>query len=363
MSGEALPEGLDSASAGEVVCELGPGLSGETPADTPAEVAGEAVCGAAVGSVASTPDLPLVAAVDEPPVDWREELAAKMQEYRTRRKPRAPKYPSLQLPFEVHFEKPAASEPIAWSSLALEPPPVQLLDFDGPLFDVPKLDGPQLVLASTPLSAKELPSVIEVPPLSNVIEFPRYGEMVLGDELAEPLIEQPRILEAPEAVPAGPALGGILLEAPEDSNAGIVTEALIQPASIGRRFAAAALDMIVVALASGLFGWIFTKMVHEAPPRPPLLVSGAVVMAALWLGYQYLLLAWSGTTFGLSICGLELASLDGSVPKRRQRRLRLLASCLSAASLMLGYAWVELDENQLCWHDRITRTYLRVRVR
>jgi hypothetical protein len=29
---------------------------------------------------------------------------------------------------------------------------------------------------------------------------------------------------------------------------------------------------------------------------------------------------------------------------------------------MLGYAWVLLDENRLCWHDRITRTYLRVRV-
>jgi hypothetical protein len=24
----------------------------------------------------------------------------------------------------------------------------------------------------------------------------------------------------------------------------------------------------------------------------------------------------------------------------------------------MGYAWVFLDENALCWHDRITHTYL-----
>ena len=32
--------------------------------------------------------------------------------------------------------------------------------------------------------------------------------------------------------------------------------------------------------------------------------------------------------------------------------------CLSAASIGLGYAWCMLDEDQLCWHDRITRTHL-----
>src|ERR1700687_3596545 len=36
--------------------------------------------------------------------DWREELAAKMQDYRTRRKPRAPKYPSLQMPLQLPAE-------------------------------------------------------------------------------------------------------------------------------------------------------------------------------------------------------------------------------------------------------------------
>ncbi len=43
---------------------------------------------------------------------------------------------------------------------------------------------------------------------------------------------------------------------------------------------------------------------------------------------------------------------------RRLRRWRVLASYLSAVSLGMGYAWVFLDEDSLCWHDRITHTYL-----
>jgi hypothetical protein len=36
----------------------------------------------------------------------------------------------------------------------------------------------------------------------------------------------------------------------------------------------------------------------------------------------------------------------------------VFASVLSGLSLGLGYAWCWLDEDQLCWHDRITRTYM-----
>jgi hypothetical protein len=55
---------------------------------------------------------------------------------------------------------------------------------------------------------------------------------------------------------------------------------------------------------------------------------------------------------------LELTRFDGSPASRSLRRWRVLASFLSAASLGMGYAWVFLDEDSLCWHDRITHTYL-----
>jgi len=31
---------------------------------------------------------------------------------------------------------------------------------------------------------------------------------------------------------------------------------------------------------------------------------------------------------------------------------------LSAISLGMGYAWLFLDEDGLCWHERVTKTYL-----
>jgi hypothetical protein len=43
------------------------------------------------------------------------------------------------------------------------------------------------------------------------------------------------------------------------------------------------------------------------------------------------------------------------------RRWRVLASFLSACSLGLGYLWSLLDEDGLCWHDRITHTHIRTR--
>jgi hypothetical protein len=77
-----------------------------------------------------------------------------------------------------------------------------------------------------------------------------------------------------------------------------------------------------------------------------------------WGAYQYLLLVYAGSTPGLRLARLELARFDGSPAGRRLRRWRVLASFLSAASLGMGYAWVFLDEDALCWHDRITHTYL-----
>ena len=84
----------------------------------------------------------------------------------------------------------------------------------------------------------------------------------------------------------------------------------------------------------------------------------AGLSGVFWAAYQYLLLVYSGSTPGLRLVQLELARFDGSPALRRLRRWRVLASFLSAFSLGMGYAWVFLDEDALCWHDRITHTYL-----
>jgi uncharacterized RDD family membrane protein YckC len=81
----------------------------------------------------------------------------------------------------------------------------------------------------------------------------------------------------------------------------------------------------------------------------------------LWAVYQYLLIVYAASTPGLRAAGLELARFDGTSATRSLRRWRVLASYLSGASLGMGFVWALVDEDALCWHDRITHTYFTPR--
>jgi len=98
-----------------------------------------------------------------------------------------------------------------------------------------------------------------------------------------------------------------------------------------------------------------------AAPKLPILQAAAGIATAFgvwWCVYQYLLMVYAGNTVGARITKLCLRRFDGRVADRHQRRRRVLAAMLSAASLGMGYAWYFLDEDGLCWHDRITHTHL-----
>jgi uncharacterized RDD family membrane protein YckC len=155
-------------------------------------------------------------------------------------------------------------------------------------------------------------------------------------------------------------LGGILIEPverkAEDRRPGF--EIPLQPARLSRRIGAAAFDVLVIAAAASLFAVVFFRITATAPPLLPALGTGFWLVAILGAGYQFLLLVFTGTTPGLRLARLELRCFDGQPVPRRMRRWRLLASALSGVSLGLGYAWCLFDEDQLCWHDRITRTYM-----
>jgi uncharacterized RDD family membrane protein YckC len=300
----------------------------------------------------------------EDPSAWRQEVAARLNRYQARRKPRAPRYPSLRLRFEE--EDP---------TLAVSAGPSDGRDF--PL--ITTVSNQALALdsfASSETQAIEIP--VSVPPVlpqqttpgptagptAKIIEFPRSWTPAAPplDELAEPVFDRdrPRILEAPEVVPPLPALGGITIEpaqqAEMEKRPGI--DIPLQSAPLARRILSAAIDGVIIAAACALFGVIFWKLTAIRPPRFQMIGLVAGLASLFWAAYQYLLLVYSGSTPGLRLARLELARFDGSCAGRRLRRWRVLASFLSAASLGMGYAWVFLDEDALCWHDRITHTYL-----
>ena len=132
----------------------------------------------------------------------------------------------------------------------------------------------------------------------------------------------------------------------------------LQAAPMARRVAATAIDAFLVMSAFAAFAYIFFRFTAELPPLAKIAGSGALLIGLMWAAYQYLLLVYSGTTPGLKLAKLELHRFDGSPVPLRLRRWRVLTSVLSGLSLGLGYAWCFLDEDRLCWHDRITRTYM-----
>jgi hypothetical protein len=56
---------------------------------------------------------------------------------------------------------------------------------------------------------------------------------------------------------------------------------------------------------------------------------------------------------------LRLATFSGKRTTRLERMGRLGGLLLSVLPLGLGLVWMLFDEEHLCWHDRLSRTYLR----
>ena len=275
-----------------------------------------------------------------PPSDsWRQEVAARLNNYRSRRRPKAPKYPSLRLKFD---------EP-AWTSSSPRP--------QGSLAPIPE---PQPV--NDIARAADPPASVPPAETGKLLEFPRamYAPPQTLDELADPVFERPRILEAPEIVPPPPALGGIHIEAEED----VVEERRpgfdlpLQSAEMWRRWLASGIDLVIVLAAYAAFAAIFLRMTAAELPWQQAASTSAALIGIFWAAYQYGMLVLTGSTPGLRLAKLQLSRFDGTPVPRSLRRLRVAAVLLSGLSLGLGYAWAFLDEDRLCWHDRITRTYM-----
>jgi len=284
---------------------------------------------------------------------WREEVAARVNHYRARRRQPAPRYPSLQLKFEnpepsvnnrVRDTPPSAAPAANRMALATQ-------------------DQPAAVPSTQSVPAPpEVLAVAEPEGGAKILEFPRSFALppLVRDELAEPVFVQPRILEVPAVAPPPPALGGILIdpvdEAEDERRPGF--ELPLQAAPLSRRILAGSADAVLVATGFSLFAYTFFRITATVPPWRLAASAALVLLATFWIGYQYLLLVYAGTTPGLRLAKLHLSRFDGTPVPRRLRRWRVLASALSALALLLGYAWCFLDEDQLCWHDRITRTYM-----
>ena len=273
---------------------------------------------------------------------WRQEVAARLHNYQSRRTRKPPRYPSLAL----KFDPPAY---VASASAQAEPCATES----------PAPSCPEAATAAAPLAQEIEEAQRMAVDATNIIEFPRplVPPPPRPDELAESILDLPRILDAPEAVPKQVPLGGIILQ-PEEPATASELELPLQVAPLTQRLLAAGVDGLLVAAATLMFALIADKVAPLLPSARVVLGLGVALPAVLWAVFQYAFLAYTGSTPGMRFAGLHLTDFDGSVPGRSTRRWRALAMALSAVSLGLGFLWCLLDEDTLCWHDRITRTYL-----
>jgi uncharacterized RDD family membrane protein YckC len=307
-------------------------------------------------------------------LEWRGEVASRVEKYRIRRRRGFDPDLSLRLNFEAQRQAnrsmltSAAELPHSdsaehkKSSAAAEP----ASEVAAPLSTAEANDS---ALPAAPAAA---PTERAAPPrpvrMRKIIEFPRPAALFEApvNELAEPVLDTPRILEAPDVTAAEllPAVPAITLDAPAEVPHADDLEVPLQPASLVRRFAAALLDLVSIAAAYALFLMVVIKIapitLASFKLRAGALAAAANLMV-IWAAYHYLFLVFGAVTPGMKAARLEIRAFDERLVTRRLRRWRFVSLLLSCFAAGLGFAWVLLDEDSLGWHDRMSHTYLAYR--
>lgn len=164
---------------------------------------------------------------------------------------------------------------------------------------------------------------------------------------------------------AGAEWSGIELDAqpvpeavPQDEVAHKVS---IELASFGRRLLAAVVDGALITGAFLVAALVAASNIEQAPA--PRVVEQCAVAGLVLIGllYQAIFTTLAGTTPGMKYARVGLCTFDDRSPNRAQLHGRFGALLLSLIPVGLGLAWAIFDEDHLCWHDRLSHTYLRRR--
>jgi uncharacterized RDD family membrane protein YckC len=278
---------------------------------------------------------------------WRREVISRVQQHRARRRRFDPNA-SLDLEF------PSEEATAHTSTIALEQTPILPVEDDN----------------ATIVGQVEKASVRSRPP--KIIRFPRQSALEAAAafrskqedfQLADPVLETPRILDEPEAAPVAEQMdllesfADIHLEPPQPSANDLPLAP--QPALLRQRLLSGLMDVVIVLAAATMFAMTFVKLAEVVPASRLAGLCALAVGTTIWLMFQYVFLVYGQGTPGMHVSGLELCNFTGHHASRFARRCRALATVLSGLSLGLGFAWSLVDEDTLGWHDRISGTYLR----
>jgi uncharacterized RDD family membrane protein YckC len=244
---------------------------------------------------------------------WRSELARRLAVYRTRRRKSAPNSAQPHLPFERA--------------------------------EAPRTPGAGVAVAENPAAEPPADSFAFTLAIGRAAPFARDPREEARMEIDVSVPSQPSASESFAVV-------GAAAENPREEFR------LFPVASLAERRIAAFLDAGCLLFAYGGFLTLFGSLGGEFTLSK---LSAAVYIATVALFYlQYFALftVFGGATPGMMLRGLEVVGFSGEPPTTRQLLARSAGYILSAGSFFLGFLWAYWDEDQLTWHDRISRTYL-----
>jgi uncharacterized RDD family membrane protein YckC len=127
------------------------------------------------------------------------------------------------------------------------------------------------------------------------------------------------------------------------------------------RFVAAAIDGALIVIGFGVLAVTFQLLGGSLGSGNMLWVemAGALSLVAMLYG---LIWAIAGReTAGMRCTDLHLITFDGFPLDGRNRALRFASAWLSFCSGGLGLLWAVADEENLTWHDHISKTFPTVR--
>jgi len=123
------------------------------------------------------------------------------------------------------------------------------------------------------------------------------------------------------------------------------------------RLVAAAIDGSLILVGVGVFLTIFFLSGGQVALDRQALSFILGVTAVIALFYRALWCLANGDSPGMRFAGLRLVDFDGRRPDREQRGIRQVAGLLSLLSAGLGLVWALVDEENLTWHDHISKTF------
>jgi uncharacterized RDD family membrane protein YckC len=257
----------------------------------------------------------LACADEKPRAEWRGELDQRLQAYRAKRKKTVKNDGQSHLPFEDH--------------------PGQL--------------GSAGVAVQTEEAADQRPSVSQ-----RAEDF--AFTIAIGRPPGRQEADEPRVVIDVSVPPQQETVPPCAGARPTNS----VECRLFPAASLHERRITALIDVACLAFAYGGFLALFGSLGGHFTVSK---LSGTIcffTLAFVYLQYFGLFTIFGGTTPGMLIRGLQVVSFSGDVPTPRQYLLRATGYLLSAGTMFLGFLWAMWDEDELTWHDRLSRTYLAI---